>query len=205
MTWPACAPKLVSTKKRNVVILDHIPQMSHIVVRIAPGTTFMPTRDEFCKLTGLPLEALKSRTRRGQMPFDNEGERKPHGYSLFDAFLTHCALRLGGEPLFCHPTAAASIVRSASAELEAAWPGIWTSGWKLHLGRSHREIVWTRIWVPGQVAGEVFVGTARELSEVTEELSALTDGVIQSASRAAALMITFAEQNGVEVPREIRK
>jgi hypothetical protein len=163
------------------------------------------SRDQFCLLTNMKVERLKSRTRRFQMPFDSdEAERKRHGYSFFDAFLTISVLELGDFPLMLDPVRAAETVKGAAPSLAQSWAKIIESGEKILRGVDHNEIIWSRWWFPGGLK-DVAVGTTQQIARRgASHKSPVVVQISQSASRAAAVLIAYAESHGIEIPEEVR-
>lgn len=82
----------------------------------------MLSRSDFLKLTGMDAEALKSRTRRGQLPFADDARRhgQNRGWTPFEAFLTLLADELSGGQRVAIATAC-HIVNAAVPELWVNW------------------------------------------------------------------------------------
>src|SRR5262249_43046140 len=110
----------------------------------------MLSRDEFCRLIEIAsVEALKSRSRRGQLPVSAENKvRKGYGYSVFDAFMTIVADRLASPPLGMNAWAAAATARLIAPALGTRWLDIAVSAASLDKGNAVLEIEWEYVWRP---------------------------------------------------------
>lgn len=161
----------------------------------------MLSREEFCKLTGInSVEAMKSRSRRGQLPVAQDGEqRKSHGYSFFDAFLTVLADRLAGPGAGMTASAAAAVARDIAPALAARWVDIITSAAFLD---GSDEIEWLHVSHPGE-GSTTLVGTIAEVAAQRKDGRPTLDGVSGNATRVAWEMIHQAEKHGISIPEQV--
>jgi hypothetical protein len=157
----------------------------------------MLSRSDFCILTKLDSDALKNRTRRGQLP-DFGRERRWGSYTAFDALLTVLTDELAENFLHANLVAASGLVSAAAGAIRARIAEIARTGDDLANGIGGNELLVALVEYPFGHDRVVHVGT---LAEITVSLGKASEPIIRmvmmNASRAAAVMVMRATRENV--------
>lgn len=157
----------------------------------------MASRIEFCTLTGLSAEGLKSRSRRGQLPFGIDGQESHGRYSPFEALLT-----ILSESLLESFAMAAIKAAEIVADLP---PALWDRRQDLMhsadaLGRSEQpfDLQCGRLLMPGGTQRPVpFCGDFHELLKGNGERPHAV--ILISGTRALRVLLNRAGRENIDV------
>ncbi|CAO4184873.1 HTH merR-type domain-containing protein [Methylorubrum populi] len=174
-----------------------------------PKGMLMPdlSRSQFCDLTRLSPDTLKSLSRREQLPFSIDQKASGRGYTLFEAFLTIVAQEFS-EGHGVNITRAAEIAGALPEVLAPQWDRIIETGRILADGTGEKveEVMCGRYDVAGIHPPRPLVGTDEEIAR---ELAASDQPPIRSvrssASRSLALLLIRASKLNIEIPDEFWK
>lgn len=164
----------------------------------------MLSRADFLKLTGMDAEALKSRARRDQLPFADDGPRHPmrrRGYSPFEAFLTLLADDLAKEQHLAVRTAC-EIVNGAVPDLWRCWGRIGETSSAMASGIEvppGDEILVGRVVRAGLLHPRPVCGTMAEIASAAVEATAPVRIVLTNASRGALVLRRRAISEAVQL------
>ncbi|AWN35878.1 hypothetical protein [Methylobacterium radiodurans] len=162
------------------------------------------SRSQFCEITCLSPDALKSLTRRGQIPFMVDQKASGRGYTLFEAFL----MILANEFVEGHGvnlTRAAEIAAAVPAVLEPEWSRVVETAEKLFErdGAGVDPIMCGRCQSAGPERAEPICGTHDEIAQKLKASGKMNARLtLSSASHALATLIRRALNNQIEIPEE---
>jgi hypothetical protein len=159
----------------------------------------MLTRDQFCSVTGHDSEALKSLSRRNQLPFGSTREAgRRHGtYSFFEAFLAILSDYLANEHGFSLGHAA-SIVASAAKKMAQRWPEIAAAGDGIGVDDAEPPVLCGYIVGAGRRDSVVCIET--EITEIREKYRPVSAMFLMDASAGAAVLIRRAHRAKIALP-----
>ncbi|KAB1071516.1 hypothetical protein [Methylobacterium planeticum] len=162
------------------------------------------SRSQFCDLTRLAPDALKSLSRREQLPFSIDQKASGRGYTFFETFLTIVSQEFY-EGHGVNVTRAAEIAAALPEALAPKWSRIVETARDKADGTGQKieEIMCGRYSPAGLHQPRPIVGTDIEIDQelAASELPAIRS-IRSSASRSLALLITRSHRLGIEIPEE---
>ena len=162
------------------------------------------SRSQFCELTRLPLDTLKSLARRGQTPFSVDQKNSGRGYTFFEAFLTIVSQEFY-EGHGVNVTRAAEIAAALPEVLAPKWSRVVETAHELANGSEQKivEIMCGRYSPAGLHQPRPIVGTD---NEIDEELAAMDMAAVRSirssATRCLTVLINRSQRLQIDIPNE---